>query len=197
MAKIDLVARLHGDNLREEVASRECEILDDEMEPVFSVLDARDGIGDVADLVHEHGKDRLSKSVPQFRLEFEGALVVEEGILQQANLVLDETRIQLVVTRGLEPHTDGAEKAIEVSIVFVVVRSSRPRVSRLSSSTKPGLISTLRRYLSTCLNQLRSPSLWSASSYSFWALSVIIENGLLCPIRSRRVRDSVIACLRA
>lgn len=46
--ELDVVVSLHGDGVGEKVAAREGEVLDDEIDGVVGVLDARDG--DVSDL---------------------------------------------------------------------------------------------------------------------------------------------------
>ena len=48
-AELHVVVRVHGDEVREDVLAREREVLDDKVDLLIRVLDARDG--DVADLI--------------------------------------------------------------------------------------------------------------------------------------------------
>ena len=54
--ELDKVVRVHGDDVREDVAALEREVLDDEVELVIGVLDARDG--DVANLDKSQRENR-------------------------------------------------------------------------------------------------------------------------------------------
>jgi hypothetical protein len=61
--KLDIVVRLDLDDVREEVLALEREVLDDEIELVVGVLDARDG--DVANLLDDRGEDNAADVLPK------------------------------------------------------------------------------------------------------------------------------------
>lgn len=76
--ELDIVVRLDFDDVREQVLALEGEVLDDEVELVVGVLDARNG--DVADLVNEGGEDDTADILPERRLEGQAAVRVEQEI---------------------------------------------------------------------------------------------------------------------
>lgn len=97
--------RLDRDEVREEIASAEREIFDDEIQCVVGVLNARDG--DVPDLmrmsmrqqldvytntypVDDRRQDDLADVHPELGLELECALAIEEQVLREACPVVSE-----------------------------------------------------------------------------------------------------------
>ena len=87
-AVLEVVVGADLDDVGEEVAARKHEVLDDNVERVVGVLDARDG--HVANLVDNVGKDGVTDVGPELRLEGETALGVEEKVLGEARPVLAE-----------------------------------------------------------------------------------------------------------
>ena len=87
-AVLKVVVGANLDDVGEEVATREHEVLDDDVEGIVGILDARDG--DVADLVDDVGQDGVADVGPELRLEGETALGVEEKVLGEARPVLAE-----------------------------------------------------------------------------------------------------------
>ena len=87
-AELDVVLGLELDDVREGVAAREYEVLDDEIEGVVRVLDARKG--HVANLVDNCRQDGTTDIVPELRLEREASLAVEEEVLRETRPILPE-----------------------------------------------------------------------------------------------------------
>ena len=85
-AEADEVVGFHADHVGEEVPPGEGEVLDDQVERLVRVLDARDG--DVSDLVDNARQDNLADVQPELRLELETTLAIEEKVLRQACPVL-------------------------------------------------------------------------------------------------------------
>lgn len=90
--------RLDGDEVREKVASAECQVLDDEIKRIVGVLDTRDGnVSNLHDVLARRGtylaigtyaindrrQDDLADVHPKLRLELEAALVVEEQVFRE------------------------------------------------------------------------------------------------------------------
>jgi hypothetical protein len=84
---------LDGDDVREQVAALEGEVLDDEIERVVGVLDARDG--DISDLLNESRHNDAADVVPEFGLELERTLRVEEKVLSESSPVVAEALVEL------------------------------------------------------------------------------------------------------
>ena len=76
----------HADHVGEEVPPGKGEVLDDQVERLVCVLDARDG--DVSNLVDDAGQDDLANVQPELRLELETALAIEEKVLRETCPIL-------------------------------------------------------------------------------------------------------------
>ena len=75
-AVLEVVVGADLDDVGEEVAARKHEVLDDNVERVVGVLDARDG--NISELIDERGQDLLTNITPKLRLELEVTIAVEE-----------------------------------------------------------------------------------------------------------------------
>ena len=74
--KLEEVVRLALNNAREEIAALQSEILNDEIKRFVRVLDA--GNGNISNLLDQSGKDDFTNVFPEFGLEFERTLAIEE-----------------------------------------------------------------------------------------------------------------------
>lgn len=81
--ELDIVVRLDLNNVWEQVLSLEGEVLDDEVELVVGVLDARDG--DVANLLDDSREDDAADVLPERRLEGQAAVGVEQEVAKHTN----------------------------------------------------------------------------------------------------------------
>jgi hypothetical protein len=63
-------------------------------------------------------------------LELQAALRVEQEILGETSPILSEALVERVVPNGLKPVTDGGNKIIKVSFVFLIVETT-PGLSKL------------------------------------------------------------------
>ena len=74
--KLEEVVRLALNNAREEIAALQSEILNDEIKRFVRVLDA--GNGNISNLLDQSGKNDFTNVFPEFGLEFERTLAIEE-----------------------------------------------------------------------------------------------------------------------
>jgi hypothetical protein len=84
---------LDSDDVREQVAALEGEVLDDEVERVIGVLDTRDG--NISDLLNESRHNDATDVVPELGLELERTLGVEEKVLSETSPVVAKALVEL------------------------------------------------------------------------------------------------------
>ena len=106
--------------LREQVASRQSKILNNQVKRVIRVLDARDG--NITNVVNNAWEDRLANVVPQSRLELEASLTVEEQVFGETSPVLTKAFIERIVAHSTEEVADRAEHGIEMILVFLIIK---------------------------------------------------------------------------
>ena len=106
------------DVLGEDVLSLKGKILDNEVEGLVGVLDARDG--DVADLLSQCGKDDGADIVPELRLELETAFLIEEEVASESGPVVTKTLVETIVGPGGEPLLDGIKEFVAMTLVLLV-----------------------------------------------------------------------------
>lgn len=87
------VVRLKLDNVGEEVAALQGEVLNDEVQRIVTVLDT--GNRDVADLLDEGGEDDFTDVTPELGLEFERTFAVEEEVACEAGPVFTKLFVKL------------------------------------------------------------------------------------------------------
>ena len=109
-AEFRVVVDVHGDDVGEDILTREREVLEDEVDLLVGVFDARDR--NVAQLLDEARDDLLTDIRPQCGFEFEIAFRVKEQVLRQLPKIVSEPdtrRVMSYVTkeRSFERHTVG------------------------------------------------------------------------------------------
>jgi hypothetical protein len=128
--KFHEILSLELDDVGEDVATLESKVLDDEIEGVVTVLDTRDG--NVADFLNESGHNDLANVIPEFALELEGSLAIEEKVLGEASPVFTELLIDWIITHSLEPVADAVEEVVEVGAVLLVIELATGLADTLS-----------------------------------------------------------------
>jgi len=76
--ELEEIMRLALNDGREEIAALQSEVLNDEIERIVRVLDARDG--DIPNFFDQSGKDHFTNVIPKIGLEFKRTLAVKEQI---------------------------------------------------------------------------------------------------------------------
>ncbi len=90
-----MVVRVHGDMIRQNVLGRQREVLDDKIDLLVGVLDARDG--DVTQLVDEGREDLLTDVSPELGLEREVAVAVKEQVFRKLGEVVADTAMYISI----------------------------------------------------------------------------------------------------
>ena len=89
------LAGLAQTHVRQQIGRRERQVLDDEVELVVGVLDARDR--DVAGLVDEGREDDRAQVLPEVLLVLQVAIAVEEQVLGELLPVVAELLVERIV----------------------------------------------------------------------------------------------------
>jgi hypothetical protein len=113
-----MVVGLDLDNVGEEIAPLESEVLNDQVELVVGVFNAGDR--NIANLVDEFGMDVLAYIRPYLRLELEGALLVVVMVLGETRPVLTEALVERIFTEGDEPGLNLVEQSVLMTLVLLV-----------------------------------------------------------------------------
>ena len=126
----------HADHVGEEVPPGKGEVLDDQVERLVRVLDARDG--DVADLkvffsqasiqathatyvLDEAREDDLADIHPQLGLPLQRALRIEQTIARETRTVLAKSLIEWILPDGADPVSSTADEVVKMTAIPLVV----------------------------------------------------------------------------
>lgn len=88
-AELDVVVRIDGNKVGEDVLARKREVLDNEIHLLVGVIDARDRY--IANLLDETGDNLVADIAPKLGLELELAVAIEQKVLRQLGEVVSKS----------------------------------------------------------------------------------------------------------
>jgi len=118
---------MDSDDVGEEIAAGEREVLKDEVDAIVCILDTRDR--DIQPTSHQREQhltsqpwqNHLPNILPQIWLELQAPLAIKQQIPRQPRPILPESFICGVLAHPFEPVPDGLEEVFIVRFVFPIV----------------------------------------------------------------------------
>lgn len=120
---------LNGNNVGEEVLSRQCQVLNHEIQSVVSVLDAGDGY--ISDSVDESRQDNATNVTPHLALEGQLAFTItrvdEDEVLGEFGHSVSQPFVARILADSPNELGNAVDEAIEMGLVLSPISCDRTR----------------------------------------------------------------------